>query len=108
MQAYLNFRASIKPVLCTHITDFSKNYEFTKKHRGTTELYDMRQVLDLHSNELKCVKIFRKCELNQYSLEMIRKEVQLSRAIDHPNIIKVHQVLEDPDKIYLIIDDVKG
>ena len=39
---------------------------------------------------------------------MLRKEIYLSRVLDHPNIVRIHQVLEDEDKIYLIMDDIKG
>ena len=39
---------------------------------------------------------------------MIKKEIDLMRTIDHPNLCRVYKVIEDDKKIYLIIDDLKG
>ena len=37
---------------------------------------------------------------------MIAREIELLKKLDHPNIIKVHAVIEDVYKIYMIIDDI--
>ena len=39
---------------------------------------------------------------------MIKKEIDLMRTIDHPNLCRVYNVIEDDKKIFLIIDDLKG
>ena len=64
MGAYLRFRASIEPVMCSHISNFATNFEMTKKLRGRSEFYEMRQVIDLNTHEERLAKIYRKCELN--------------------------------------------
>ena len=52
------------------------------------------------------VKVYRKLELTERNFEMIAREIELLKKLDHPNIIKVHAVIEDIDKIYMIIDDL--
>ena len=79
-----------------------------KKLRSSGELYEIRQCRDLHTNELKAVKIYRKLELSETAIKLIKKEIELLKKLDHPNIMKIHQVIEDEDRIYLITDDIKG
>ena len=39
---------------------------------------------------------------------MIKHEIELLKKIDHPNIMKLHAVIEDEDRVYLVTDDIKG
>ena len=79
-----------------------------KKLRSSGELYEIRQCRDLNTNELKAVKIYRKLELSAQAIQLIKREIELLKKLDHPNIMKIHQVIEDEDRIYLITDDIKG
>ena len=76
--------------------------------RSVGELYEIRQCKDLNTGEFLAVKIFRKVELTPGAVEMIKQEIDLLRKIDHPNIMKIHNVIEDEDRIYLVTDDIKG
>lgn len=55
---------------------------------------------------MRAVKVYRKLELTEQNFEMIAREIELLKKLDHPNIIKVHAVIEDVYKIYMIIDDI--
>lgn len=88
--------------------NFNQQYELQKKLRSSGELYEIRQCKDIHTNELKAVKIFRKVELTTNAVGMIKREIELLRKLDHPNIMKIHAVIEDEDRIYLVTDDIKG
>ena len=57
---------------------------------------------------MKGVKIFRKAEMSTECIHMVKREIELTRKLDHPNICRVSDVLEDEKKIYLIIDDLNG
>ena len=39
---------------------------------------------------------------------MIKREVDMTKKLDHPNICRVYNVVEDVDKIYMIIDQLNG
>lgn len=84
------------------------NFELSKKLRSAGELYEIRQCRDINTGESRAVKIFRKVELTPIAIETIKREVSLLRELDHPNIMKIHQVIEDADRIYLITDDFRG
>mmetsp|Transcript_41577 Transcript_41577/g.54760 ORF Transcript_41577/g.54760 Transcript_41577/m.54760 type:complete len:82 (+) Transcript_41577:642-887(+) len=79
-----------------------------KKIRSIGDIYEIRQCKDLNTSEMKACKVYRKLELTENSLELIRREIELLKKLDHPNIIKIHNVIEDVDRIYLIIDDIRG
>lgn len=88
--------------------EFSSRYELSKKFRGRTEFYEIRQCKDLITDEIKSVKVYRKMELQPDALALVRREVDLLRTCDHPNIIKVFDLFEDDSKIYLVVEDLNG
>ena len=80
----------------------------TKTLRSFGDLYEIRDCRDLHTNEVKAVKIYRKVELTLVNIEMIKREIDLLKRLDHPNIMKIHSVIEDEDRIYIITDSMRG
>jgi len=62
----------------------------TKTLRSSGELYEIRECRDINTNEQKAVKIFRKVELSAESIERIKREIDLLKRLDHPNIMKIH------------------
>lgn len=36
------------------------------------------------------------------------KEIEIMRMLNHKNIIKLHEVFEDGNKVYLILDLLEG
>ena len=79
-----------------------------KTLRGRSEFFEIKQVRDKATEDFKGVKIYRKAELSEDCMAMIRREIDLGRDIDHPNLCRVYNVVEDEKKIYIIIDDLKG
>ena len=57
---------------------------------------------------MRAAKIYRKLEIPDHLYDFIKREIELFKKLDHPNIIKVHNVIEDEDRIYMIIDDLNG
>lgn len=102
------FRADNQPRINQCFTSFSQLYEMQKKIRSSGDLYEIRQCKDINTSEMRAAKIYRKLELTDALYEFIKREIELLRRIDHPNIIKLHNVIEDEDRIYIIIDDIKG
>lgn len=39
-------------------------------------------------------------------LELIRREIAIMKKLDHPNIISLHEVLDDPsrDELYMVVE----
>ena len=86
---------------------FSDQYEMMKfKSQG--EIYELRECKDINSGDIKAVKIYRKVELTPTNIEMIKREMALLKRLDHPNLMKIHNIIEDEDRIYQITDNIKG
>ena len=54
------------------------------------------------------MKIFRKGDLTEDSIMMVKREIELLMNLDHPNLCRIYVLFEDHEKIYLLIDNFKG
>lgn len=108
LQAYLDFRAQTEPLILSYMLPFSSLYEMRKVLRSSGELYEIRECVDVNTKEIKAVKVYRKVELTPKSIDRIKREIELLKKLDHPNIMKIHNIIEDEDRIYLVTDNIKG
>ena len=91
------------------ISDAEASFSFSKYgFKGRGEFYDIHKVTDKATGEIRAVKTFRKSELTKDCVTMIRREIELLMRLDHPNLCKIHDVIEDHEKVYLLIDDYEG
>lgn len=70
----------------------------------------VRRARHLITDQLFAIKIVEKTMLH-YTIagDMdIRREMSILRALDHPNIIQLHEVMESPRRVYLVIDLATG
>lgn len=58
------------------------------------------------TSELRAIKYISKCNLK--FPERLKNEVQTLMACDHPNIIKIFEVLEDRKQLYIVMEQCKG
>jgi len=72
------------------------------------DVFELRDCVDTKTQERKSVKIYRKNELNEIRLAQVKKEIDLLRRLDHANIAKIVDVIEDENKIYCITNHIKG
>ncbi len=49
------------------------------------------------------IKIIDKTALNQSSLQKLFREVRIMKQLDHPNIVKLYQVMETDQTLYLVM-----
>ncbi|XP_059814077.1 serine/threonine-protein kinase SIK2-like isoform X3 [Hypanus sabinus] len=54
------------------------------------------------------IKIIDKSQLDAVNLEKIYREVQIMKLLDHPHIIKLHQVMETKNMLYLVTEYAKN
>lgn len=55
------------------------------------------------TNERVALKIIEKAKITEASdIERITREIQILKLIDHPNIIKLYEVIDTPRHVYLI------
>lgn len=54
------------------------------------------------------IKIIDKTRLNSENLEKIYREVQIMKLLNHPHIIKLYQVMETKDMLYIVTEYAKN
>ncbi|EGG18002.1 mitochondrial processing peptidase alpha subunit [Cavenderia fasciculata] len=55
-------------------------------------------------NEKVAIKIINKSKLDQDTLRMVQREVRIMKLLNHPNIIKLYEVIETNRALYLIME----
>ena len=62
-----------------------------------------------HSKEKVAVKILEKDKIvDEGDRERVSRELHILKIIRHPNIIQLYEILEDDDKLYLIMEFAQG
>ena len=82
-----------------------EKYECTKQ-LGKGGYGKVFQVRNKTTNDLYACKKLTK--LNIDNLEKFRREIEILMKLDHPNIIKLYEVFEAPNSLYLIIEECQG
>ena len=54
------------------------------------------------------IKILRKKEMKPESYEMVRNEIEALKLCQHPNIVRLYDVLENVDYIFLVMELLRG
>ena len=54
------------------------------------------------------VKIIKKKELSIKDLELLKREIEVLKVCQHPNIIKFYDVFENQDSIYIVMEVLDG
>ena len=57
----------------------------------------------------RAVKILEKSLIqDKNDVERVEREIKILKQIKHPNIIKLHEIIETPERIYLIMEFASG
>ena len=89
-------------------TEFSKVYSVGRS-LGTGAFGEVRFCTHLNTNSRRAVKIFKKDELiSTYSQKKFKKEIDILKALDHPNIVKVYEFFEDSSMFYIVMEHCRG
>ena len=82
---------------------YEVNYEMG---RGAfSKIYEVR---NKKTGEIRACKYTSKKEFKAFEIEKFRKEIEILQKSDHPNIIKLYEVLETPNSFYLIMEKCNG
>ena len=85
----------------------TKNYTLIKKiGEGTFGMvYKAKNNI---SGELRAIKIINKRYLTQENEDKIKREMEIHKHLDHPNIVKLYEYYSDMDCYYLITEYIEG
>lgn len=54
------------------------------------------------------VKIIKKQAIEGEDIKLLKREIQIMKQLDHPNILKLFEVYEDANSFYLVMELVQG
>ena len=81
------------------------SYEVIKQlgKGGYGKVYEVKNI---KTGEIRACKHLSK--LNIKNLEKFRREIEILKKMDHPNIIKLYEVYESERSLYLVMEECKG
>lgn len=80
-----------------------------KKDLGEGTFGKVKLAEHKYSKELVAIKILEKDKIvDEGDRERVSREIQILKIIRHPNIIQLYEILEDDEKLYLIMEFAPG
>lgn len=68
----------------------------------------VKRALHKKSSREVAVKIVKKKELSLKDIELLKREIEVLKVCQHPNIIRFYDVFENSDYIYIVMEYLKG
>ena len=83
-------------------------YEITDNILGEGFFGKVFPVTHKATGEKRALKVLSKLQIDENQIELLRSEVEISRSIDHPNLIKVYEVFETRTDVMLAMELCTG
>ena len=108
---------------CDNETDYNNWVSVLKKATGYTNLLDIYEIkqklgkgkfglvklgINKETKQKVAVKIMNKNNMDSSDLELVRTEIEILKICQHPYIIKLYEVFENIDYIYIIMEHCAG
>lgn len=75
---------------------------------GSGAFGEVRLCLHKDTQSQRAVKVLRKNLLDEKEMDMLKNEIAILKDMDHPNIVKMYEFLEDEKRIYIVTEICKG
>jgi len=113
----------IRYYLCDNETDAKKWILAIQKATGYSDLNDIYEIKDklgngkfglvrlgIHKETGKkvAIKIMNKKEMSNQDLELVKTEIEILKICQHPYIIRLYDIFENTDYIYIIMEHCSG
>ena len=117
------YPAKTRIYYCNDENEYKGWIENLKKATGFTNLldiYDVKQKLgngkfglvklgvNKQTKEKVAIKIMNKSKMDSSDIELMRTEIEILKICQHPNIIRLYDVFENIDYIYIIMEYCPG
>jgi len=90
----------------TKNTQFLKKYDVDKAVLGTGNFATVKKCRAKAGGEDRAVKIIDKSKVED--MNDITREIDIMEMIDHPNVIKLYEIFDEPKKMNLVLELVSG
>jgi len=75
---------------------------------GTGGFSVVHEATSRSSREKFAVKIIKKQAIEGDDIKLLKREIQIMKQLNHPNILKLFEVYEDASSFYLVLELVQG
>jgi calcium-dependent protein kinase len=108
---------------CKSEKEYNEWFEKLKIATGYTNLLDIYEVknklgsgkfglvklgIDKKTGQKVAIKIMKKSSMDSSDLELVRTEIEILKVCQHPNIIRLYNVFENADYMYIIMEYCSG
>ena len=108
---------------CKDEKEYKEWFEKLKVATGYTNLLDIYEVknklgsgkfglvklgIDKKTGQKVAIKIMKKSSMDSSDLELVRTEIEILKICQHPNIIRLYNVFENADYMYIIMEYCSG
>ena len=93
--------------IATGYTNLLDIYE-VKNKLGSGKFGLVKLGIDKKTGEKVAIKIMKKSSMDSSDLELVRTEIEILKICQHPNIIRLYNVFENPDYLYIIMEYCSG
>lgn len=69
---------------------------------------EVRKAVHYKTGEEYAVKVITKSAMDEDEVLALNNEINILSEIDHPNIVKLHEAYETDDKLYIVMELMKG
>ena len=117
------YPAKTRIYYCTDENEYKGWIENLKKATGYTNLLDIYEVkqklgngkfglvklgVNKQTKEKVAIKIMNKSKMDSSDIELMRTEIEILKICQHPNIIRLYDIFENIDYIYIIMEYCPG
>ena len=90
------------------LKNFRKKYKYVS-NIGHGAFGKVRLFVDRQCKTYKyAIKTIKKDFFNQYNLDAIKREIEILKSLDHPNIVKYFETNEDEHYLHIIMEYIAG
>lgn len=86
---------------------FRKQYKL-KRVLGTGNFSTVHLAKRRSDKRYFAVKIVSRAHLNEKELRMLGSELEVLKTLNHPNVVRVYEVLEDKRNVYIVMEALLG
>lgn len=69
---------------------------------------EVKKVIHKITQEVRAMKIIRKESCDESYLKSLGNEIQIMRTLDHPHVIKLYEIYQDHQNIFIITEFLEG
>ncbi|GMH66284.1 hypothetical protein TrST_g8833 [Triparma strigata] len=93
-------------LITDHLSDVREKYHIQPKELGHGHYGVVRKCQERTTGEWFAIKSIRKKKVGK--LDVLKREIDILKEVDHPNIIKLHEVYEDEKYLHLVTELCTG